>query len=444
MSLLAVGLSHRTAPTRLLEAAAIPTDDVPKLLHDLIGGEQVAEGVVLSTCNRIEVYAEVATFHGGVTEVSDLLSRCCGVPLDELTPHLYVHHEARAVQHLFSVACGLDSMLVGEAQILGQVRSAYRSAEAEASIGRGLGDLFRAALRVGKRAHSETGIDGAGASLVSVAVRLAGEALGTIEDRPALLVGAGSTGALAGATLRRAGIGTITVANRSRERAARLADTLGGRAVPLGALPSALAEADVVVTSTGATGTVVSYDDMARAVADRSGRPLVVVDLALPRDVDPQARRLDGVTIIDLDTLRGILDGALPDPADGDRPAVGTAVEDVRQLVADEVSTYLDHQRALRVAPTVVALRARAAEVVRAELARLQSRLPDLDPATAAEVETAMRRVVEKLLHTPTVRVQQLAEAPGGHSYAEALQELFELGRERPAAVSAADPRTVP
>jgi glutamyl-tRNA reductase len=443
MSLLVVGLSHRTAPTSLLEAAAIPADDLPKLLDDLLAGEQVTEGVVLSTCNRIEVYAEVATFHGGVTEVSDLLSRACGVALDELTSHLYVHHEARAVQHLFSVACGLDSMLVGEAQILGQVRASYRIAETAGSLGRGLGDLFRAALRVGKRAHSETGIDGAGASLVSVAVRLAGEALGGLDGRPALLVGAGSTGALAGATLRRAGIGPLTVANRTRERGGRLARTLEARAVGLNALAASIAEVDLVVSSTGATGTVVTYDEVAQAMETRGGRPLVIIDLALPRDVDPQVKRLPGVTVIDLDTLRGVLD-VTPTIGDSSGSTVGAAVEAVRKLVADEVGTYLDHQRALRVAPTVVALRARAADVVQVELARLQSRLPNLDPNSSVEVEAALRRVVEKLLHTPTVRVQQLAEAPGGHTYAEALQELFGLDRETPAAVSTADPRAVP
>jgi glutamyl-tRNA reductase len=443
MSLLVVGLSHRTAPTSLLEAAAIPVDDVTKLLDDLLGGEQVTEGAVLSTCNRVEVYAEVATFHGGVTEVSDLLSRACGVALDDLTSHLYVHHEARAVQHLFSVSCGLDSMLVGEAQILGQVRATFRTAETAGSLGRGLGDLFRAALRVGKRVHSETGIDGAGASLVSVAVRLADEALGGLAGRPALLVGAGSTGALAGATLRRAGIGALTVANRTRERGVRLARTLEGGAIGLSSLSTAIAEADLVVSSTGATGTVVTYDDVAQAMAARGGRPLVVIDLALPRDVDPQVKRLPGVTVIDLDTLRGVLD-VTPSAGDPSGTTVGAAVEAARALVAEEVGTYLDHQRALRVAPTVVALRARAADVVRTELARLQSRMPDLDPSAAAEVEGAMRRVVEKLLHTPTVRVQQLAEAPGGHTYAEALQELFGLDRETPAAVSTADPRAVP
>jgi glutamyl-tRNA reductase len=298
-------------------------------------------------------------------------------------------------------------------------------------------------LRVGKRAHTETGIDGAGASLVSVAVRLADATLGGLEGRPGLLVGAGSTGALAGATLRRAGIGALTVANRTRERGNRLARTLEGHAIGLTALSTAIAEVDLVVSSTGATGTVVTYDDVAQAMPDRGERPLVVIDLALPRDVDPQVKRLPGVTVIDLDTLRGVLD-VTPSAGDPSGSTVGEAVEAARALVADEVGTYLDHQRALRVAPTVVALRARAADVVRTELARLQSRMPNLDPADSAEVEGAMRRVVEKLLHTPTVRVQQLAEAPGGHTYAEALQELFGLDRETPAAVSTADPRVVP
>jgi glutamyl-tRNA reductase len=448
MSLLAVGMSHRTAPTELLELASIPAADLGKLLRDLVDSEQVSEGVVLSTCNRVEVYVDVLTFHGGVAEVSDLLARACGVPLDELTPHLSVHHEARAVQHLFSVACGLDSMLVGEAQILGQVRTAFRTAEGEGAVGRVLGDLFRAALRVGKRVRTETAIDGAGASLVSVAIQLAEDTLGSLAGRSALLVGAGSTGALAGGVLRQRGIGDLVIANRTPERADRLASNLTGRAVGLGDLVSEFVAADVVVSSTGATGVVIPASLVEHGQLARGDRPLVLVDLALPHDVEPAAGELPGVTVIDLNSIRTYLERTAGQAGAGQIRAgevsVKDVVEQVRALVAAEVDSYLDHQRALKVAPTVVALRARAAEVVEAELGRLDARLPDLTAEERNEVDVAVRRVVEKLLHTPTVRVQQLAEAPGGDSYAEALQELFGLGRSRPAAVSVTDPRDVP
>jgi glutamyl-tRNA reductase len=439
MSLLAIGLNHRSAPPELLERVAVSPQDVPKVLHDLLAGEDVSEAVLLTTCNRVEIYAETATFHGGVTEVGEVLVRSSGLPLEELHPSLYVHHEARAVQHLFSVACGLDSMLVGEAQILGQVRQAYKIAQEESAAGRGLSELMREALRVGKRAHADTGIDLAAASLVGVALRVAGEAVsgqpGAVRPAPGqqplrgasvLLVGAGSTGALVGTLLRKAEIGELIVANRSLERAKRLAKRLDARAVGLDAIPAALRTADLVVTATGATLPVLAADAIEAAVADRPGRGLVLLDLGLPRDVEPRARALAGVTLIDLEGLRPVL--AASD--------VVTDVEAVRALVTDEVAAYLDRQRALRVAPTVAALRARAAEMVAIELDRLSGRLPTLSEREREEVAVTVRRVVDKLLHSPTVRVKELAESPGGDRYAEALHELFELDPRKAQAVS--------
>ncbi len=434
MSLLAIGLNHRSASPELLERAAVSPEDVPKVLHDLLAGEHISEAVLLTTCNRVEVYAETATFHGGVTEVGEVLARTAGLPFEELHRSLYVHHEARAVQHLFSVACGLDSMLVGEAQILGQVRQAYKIGRDEASAGRGLSELMREALRVGKRAHAETGIDTAAASLVGVGLRVAADALpdaldpaaGRLEGARVVLVGAGSTGALAGSLLRRAGVGQLVIANRSPERAKRLAAKLDGRAVGLEALGNELREADLVVTATGATLPVISADAVSRALAERGDRGMVLLDLGLPRDVELAARELPGVSLIDLETLRAALAGS----------DVVTDVDAVRALVAEEVASYLDRQRALRVAPTVAALRARAAEMVAAELDRLSTRLPTLSERERAEVASTVRRVVEKLLHAPTVRVKELAESPGGDRYAEALHELFELDPRKAQAVS--------
>ncbi len=435
MSLLAIGLNHRSAPPELLERAAVSPEDVPKVLDDLLAGEHITEAVVLTTCNRVEVYAETATFHGGVTEVGEVLARTAGIPFEELHRSLYVHHEARAVQHLFSVACGLDSMLVGEAQILGQVRQAYKIAREEGSAGRGLSELMRETLRIGKRAHTETGIDTAAASLVGVGLRVAGDALPPAVDRSAerlagarvVLVGAGSTGALAGSLLRRAGVGQLVIANRSVERARRLAAKLDGRGLSLDALDNELREADLVVTATGATLPVISSESVARAMSDRSGRALVLLDLGLPRDVELGAREIPGVSLIDLEALRSALAGS----------EVVTDVDAVRAIVTEEVASYLDRQRALRVAPTVAALRARAAEMVASELDRLAGRLPELSERERAEVASTVRRVVDKLLHAPTVRVKELAESPGGDRYAEALHELFELDLRKAQAVSA-------
>jgi len=423
MSVLVVGLSHRSTPVPLLERVSVGASDAPAVVEELRSGV-VTEAVVLGTCNRVEVYADTEAFHPAVDAVSDLLSRRSGVPLEELSRHLYVHWEGRAVCHLFEVASGLDSMVVGESQILGQLRRSYGTAGPGA--GRTLHELFQSALRVGKRAHAETGIDEAGRSLVTVGLEQAAEAVGPLEGRSVLVVGAGSMGALAGATLRRAGAGRIVVANRTAENARRLATSLDGEGVGLDGIEAALADVDVVVSSTGSTGLVLAYDALERGIRARAGRPLAFLDLALPRDIDPRVRDLPGVTLVDLEHLRGVLETT----------QAGADVEAARAIVTEEVGAFLAWQRASRVAPTVAALRGRAEEVVSAELTRLGGRLPGLDGRERDEVAATVRRVVDKLLHTPTVRVKELADAPGADSYAEALRELFGLDRAAVAAVA--------
>ena len=426
MSVLVVGLSYRTAPIAVLERAALDPPTCRELERSVCLGEHVAEAIVLSTCNRLEVYADVSKFHGGVAAVSGALAGATGVELAELTDHLYVHYEGAAVAHLFSVSCGLDSMAVGEQQILGQVRAALRAATEGGSAGRVLTALLQQSLRVGKRAHSETDLDRAGHSLVEAGLEAASAVLGPLEDAAALVVGAGAMSGLAVATLARAGIGRLTVVNRTSERAHRLAASAGGRAAELAELPTELAAADVVISCTGAVGHVIGVPAARRAQDARQGQAQVYVDLALPRDVDPGVGELPGVTVVDLERLGHHL------AVDG----VSTRLDQVRALVAEEVSGYLSAQRAEVVAPTVVALRALAGSVVEAELARLSGRLGDVDERIRAEVRQTVHRVVEKLLHTPTVRVKELAGSPGGSSYAEALRELFGLDPARVAAVS--------
>ncbi|MBO0848458.1 MAG: glutamyl-tRNA reductase [Pseudonocardia sp.] len=435
MSVLVVGLSHRGAPVEVLERASVSAQDVPKLLDELTRADGVGEAVVLSTCNRVEVYAVVETFHGGLADVSGVLARHSGRDVGALSRYLYVHYAASAVEHLFSVAAGLDSMVVGEAQILGQLRAAYNAAIEAGTVGRAMHEVVQQALRVGKRAHTETDIDAAGASVVSEALVDADAALGGLAGRRALVVGAGSMGALAAGQLRRAGVAELAVANRTPEHAARLAeavtaDGLPARATGLDRLAAEIAVADVVVTCTGAVGSVLTADVASEALAgrDHATRRLVVCDLGLPRDVDAAVTGLPGVTVVDLSTLHE----RLSERTEGD------TVRAVRQIVADEVAGYLSAQRSAEVTPTVTALRRRAAEVVDAELLRLAGRLPELDPGVRDELTRTVRRVVDKLLHTPTVRVKQLAEAPGGDAYAEALRELFGLDPQAPAAVAAA------
>jgi glutamyl-tRNA reductase len=434
MSLLVVGLSHRSAPVSVLERAALAEDTKVKLLHDAVAAEPAAEAAILSTCNRIELYADVDKFHAGVAELSTLLADHSGVPLEELTPYLYVHYEDRAVHHLFSVACGLDSMVVGEGQILGQIKDTLSTGQEQHTAGRLLNDLFQQSLRVGKRAHSETGIDRAGQSLVTFGLDQLAQAIGGVDsfadwakDKRALVIGAGSMSSLAANTLVRAGVSEIVVANRTHARAARLAEAVGGRAVRMDDLAAELPHADIVVSCTGATGQVIDAETVARALASRTSQsPIGLLDLAMPRDTDPAAGALDGAHLVDLETIGTAAQDA-PMAAD---------VDTVRKIVSAEVAAFGAAQRAAHITPTVIALRSMAADLVASELARLDGRLPDLDDRERAEVSQTVRRVVDKLLHAPTVRVKQLAGEPGGAGYADALRELFDLDPQAVAAVS--------
>ncbi|MCX5205060.1 glutamyl-tRNA reductase [Streptomyces sp. NBC_00237] len=493
MSLLVVGLSHRSAPVSVLERASLSVDAKAKLLQDALASEPAAEATVLATCNRIELYADVEKFHAGVAELSTLLAQHSGVGLEELTPYLYVHYEDRAVHHLFSVACGLDSMVVGEGQILGQIKDALALGQELHTAGRLINDLFQQALRVGKRAHSETGIDRAGQSLVTFGLEQLASGAPVAEwasGKRALVIGAGSMSSLAAATLVRVGVAEVVVANRTAERAERLAEILnqsGGaaRAVPMDEVAQELTRVDVAVSCTGATGLVLTVEDVAAAlglsagaasdgaadaaeaghvpqartetdpnslelhgtwadngeaaaqapprvrVQDDAGKAvrLALLDLAMPRDIDGAAHRLDGVRLVDIESLAD---------ASADAP-MASDVDQVRGIVGEEVAAFGAAQRAAQITPTVVALRSMAADVVTNEVARLEGRLPGLDAKQRAEITQTVRRVVDKLLHAPTVRVKQLASEPGGAGYADALRELFDLDPQTVAAVSRAD-----
>jgi glutamyl-tRNA reductase len=428
MSILVVGISHRTAPVEVLERIALDADDVVKLLIDVAGSEHVSECAVLTTCNRVEVYAEVDRFHGSVEDVSGLLIERADEPRSEITPHLYVHYDEGAIAHAFSVAAGLDSMVLGESQVLGQVREAFRTAQDAGVVGPSLNIVFQQALRVGKRAHAETDIDKAAPSMVGVAVDLVAPMLGKLAGRRALIIGAGSMAALAATTLTARGLTDLVVVNRTPERANRLAERVDGRGYPLAQIEAEMRGVDLVVSATGALSTIVSRDCVERAMRGRSNRRLAIVDLALPHDVEPEVSEIDGVTRVDLASLAaGASSGVAP-----------RDIDDVRRIVAEEVTRFQAGSKAAGVTPTVVALRTMATEVVDSELERLAARLPDLDPQVRADLEQTVRRVASKLLHEPTVRVKALVGQPMGSSYAEALAELFALDPEAVQAVTSA------
>ena len=428
MSVLVVGVSHRTAPVELLERLALDASLVEKLMHAVQLTEHVQEAAVLATCNRIEIYTEVDRFHGSVEAICQALCELAEQPTDDVVPHLYVHYDDGAVSHLFHVAAGLDSMVVGEGQILGQVREALRLAQELGTAGPALNAGFQQALRVAKRTHAETGIDRAAPSLVSVSLQRAEDQLGRLAGRRAVVVGAGAMASLAVSTLSRFGVADIAVVNRTAAKALRLADQYAARTAPLDALPDELSEADIVVSCTGSVGTVLSTDQVRTARAGRD-TPLAIVDLALPHDVDPAVAELPGVELID---LKRLADELAEDPEGLDD------IAGVRRIVAEEIQAFLDARRLASVTPTVIALRTMATGVVEAELARLDSRLPGLDPEVRAELALAVRRVADKLMHQPTVRVKELANTSGAVSYAAALAELFALDQQAVDAVTRA------
>lgn len=418
MSIVAIGLNHRTAPLELLERTSIDPARLPKALDDLLGREHVGEAVVLSTCNRIEVYAVAEKFHGAYHDIRSFFCEQSYLPPEAVSDHLYVHYDADAAHHLFTVAAGLDSAVLGENEILGQVRSAWEVAQREAASGASLNLLFRHAIEVGKRVRTETGISRHIASVSQAAVAMAEQAIGSLAGRRALVLGAGEMGESMVRVLADAGVADLCIANRTWQTAVELAEQVGGRAIRLVDLPAALREADVLLTSTGATSIMVEHAELESAVAARNA-PLLIVDVAVPRDVDPSAADLPGVTLLDMDDLRAFAEVGI-----GERQR---EVASVQQLVADELERFVSVSTAREVAPLIASLRARAEEVRRRELARLAPKLEGLSEREQEAVEALTKGILAKLLHQPTLELKDAAGTARGERLADALRDLFDL-----------------
>jgi glutamyl-tRNA reductase len=419
VSVVVIGLNHRTVPLDLLERVTVDDARLPKALHDVVGREHVSEAVVLSTCNRTEIYVMAERFHGAYADVRNFLSELAYLPPDLFADHLYVHFDEEAVDHLFRVAAGLDSAVVGEAEILGQVRTAWERSQDEGACGSALNLLFRHALEVGKRARTETGIGRNIASVSTAAVAMSDSRLDGLSGRRILVLGAGEMGEGMVRALVAAGVDDVRIANRTWERSIDLAARVGGRAVRLAELNDALAEVDLLLTGTGAHSLMLEHGDLARVMGTRHGRPLLIVDVAVPRDVDPSAADLPGVTLLDMDDLR-----AFAEAGQAERRREVVAVE---AMVADEVERYVAVATAREVAPLISSLHERADAVRRAELERYRGRLGELDDRQAAAVEALTQGIVAKLLHDPTVGLKGAAGSPRGERLAEALRDLFDL-----------------
>jgi len=419
VSVVVVGLNHRTVPLELLERMNVSSTRLPKVLGDLAGREHISEVVVLSTCHRTEVYAVAERYHGAVQDIRNTFSEMAFIPPEDFSDHLYTYFDEGAVNHLFTVAAGLDSVVLGESEILGQVRQAWQSAHEEGAAGPRLATLFRHAIVAGKRVRTETAIGRGSTSLAHAAVDMAARRLGSLEGKRIVLLGAGDVGesmALAVAGIAGA---QVFVANRTWERAVALASRVGGRAVQLDGLNGALAEADVLLTSTGAPSAIVDHSDLAPVVEGRGGRPLLIVDVAMPRDIDPAVADLPGVALLDLDDVRAFVEAGLAERR--------REVARVRAIVDEERERFIDNATAREVAPTITSLRERAEALRLAELERQRGRLDSLDPKQREAVEAVTRGVLAKLLHDPTVRLKDAAGTPKGERLSDALRELFDL-----------------
>ena len=418
MSLIVVGLNHRTAPVDLLERMTVPEDQLAKVLHDLSAREHLLEVVVLSTCNRTEVYARCTHFHPAVGDVSAFLSGYSGAAPEEFADLLYTYYDEAAVAHLFSVAAGLDSMIVGEGEILGQVREAWQAAVREGTA-RQLAGLFRHAVESGKRVRTETGIGRHPVSIPSAAVTVATEHLGSLEGARVLVVGAGHMGTGLASTLRSRGVEEVVIANRTFARAEEAAARVEGRPIPLNEIADTLVDVDVVLSSTASSQVLIERATIEMVMACRSGRPLLIVDVALPRDVDPGVREVNDVTLLDLDDLKEYAQRS----ADRRRREIGK----VREILAAQIDRYRADRAGREVAPLVTSLHDLGETVRQGELSRFRAKLEQLDPDQRTVIEALTQGIVNKLLHEPTVRVKDAAGTPRGEYYADALAALFDL-----------------
>ena len=419
MSVVVIGVNHRTSPLRVLELVAMNGEAMPKALHALASKNNIREAVVLSTCNRTEVYAVTEKFHAAYDDIAEFFCELGGLMSDELHQHLYSQHDDAAIRHLFEVACGLDSAVIGENEILGQVREAWSAAQSAGAARSTLNLLFRHALETGKRARSETGISRSTTSISFAAVEMARELLGTLAFRKVLIVGAGAMGEGVAVALSMNSTTDVTVINRTESRSRDLAERLGASTRPMSDLRDALLETDVVVTCIGAGSFVLDHESMDSIMSERAGRTLFIVDIAVPRDVEETVGAITGVELRNLDDLRDWV-------RDGIEQREGEAAK-VSAIVAEEVESYTLASMARQAAPLIASMHAAAEEVRSAEVERHAKKLAELTPEQRETVESLTRGILAKLLHEPSVRLKENAGTPQGERLADALRDLFDL-----------------
>ena len=419
MSVVVIGVNHRTSPLGVLERVAVGAEAMPKALHALASKDNIREAVVLSTCNRTEVYAVTEKFHAAYDDIADFFCELGGLRSEELHQHLYSQHDDAAVRHLFEVACGLDSAVIGENEILGQVRDAWSLAQASGAARTTLNLLFRHALETGKRARSETGISRSTTSISFAAVEMARELLGTLAYRKVLIVGAGTMGEGVAVALSMNSTTEVTVINRTESRGRDLAERLGASTRPIAELRDALLDTDVVVTCIGSGNFILDREMIEPLMAGRSGRTLFIVDISVPRDVEESVGAIPGVELRNLDDLRDWVRSGV-EHREGEATKVGS-------IVAEEVERYGLDATARQAAPLIAAMHTSAENIRISELERHARRLADLSPEQTEAIEALTHGIVAKLLHEPSVRLKESAGTPQGERLADALRDLFDL-----------------
>ncbi len=419
VSLVVVGCNHRSTPLEVLERLAVAPEDLPKALHEAASADNLSEAVVLSTCGRVEVYSYAERFHGGYADIRELLARHSGLPPEVVADELYAYHDTDTVRHLFNVAAGLDSVVLGEHEILGQIKTAWLTARSEGTVGNALEPLFRHAVEAGKRARTATCISRGVASLSHAAVALAAERLGSLRERRILVLGAGDMGTGMLKSLAGSSPAEIVVASRTRARAEAAAATCSGQAVSLDALHERLVNADVLFATTGASNIIVEHADLDAVMSQRNQAPLLIIDIAVPRDVDPTAGELRGITLLNMDDVGAFVEQG--------RMKRSREADAAKAIVEEELERFQAFTSAREVAPLIAALRVRADCICAHEIERHEPRLRGLTPDQRAAVESLLHGTVNKLLHEPTVRLKDASGHARGNRLAEALRDLFDL-----------------
>tara|TARA_B100000073_G_scaffold346923_1_gene359631 strand:- start:1938 stop:3164 length:1227 start_codon:yes stop_codon:yes gene_type:complete len=407
-------------PLDLFEQFAIGEEALPKALAGVHGCRNISEAIVLSTCNRTEVYVYAEKFHGAYQDVRDFFAETAQIAPESFNDYLYAHYDSDAIQHLFSVTCGLDSAVVGENEVQHQVKVAWERAREEGTCGTVINEAFRRALEVGKRVRTQTDLSRNSSSVAKACVEMANHQLGNLADQRILVLGAGEVGEGVATSLATLETGHISFINRSFERAHELAKRIDAEAIPFEKINEALSSCDVLLTSTASDSAIFDRARLETIMDGRKGKELLIIDIAVPRDVDPAAASIDGITLFDIDALWSFCTKNSLISNDG-------AYLEAREIISEEVVRYLEQQSARQVAPLIAGFRNSAEEIRQAELKRFESRLASLSEEQRNTVESLTQGILGKILHEPTIAMNEAAGSPRGDRLAEALRELFNI-----------------